>query len=67
MCLTEGRTTAGTIVDHINPHKGDHNLFWDKTNWRTVCKKHHDQATALYDGGFGRVLKRGIKDINDIK
>lgn len=40
-------------VDHINPHKGDKRLFWDKSNWQSMCRKHHSQKTAKVDGGFG--------------
>lgn len=53
-CLKEGRVTAATVVDHIKPHKGNRILFWDRTNWQALCKKHHDQKTAREDGGFGR-------------
>jgi hypothetical protein len=28
MCLTEGRTTAATVADHVTPHRGDPELFW---------------------------------------
>lgn len=43
-----------SIVDHIIPHKGDKQLFWDRDNWQPLCKKHHDRKTATEDGGFGR-------------
>lgn len=42
-------------VDHIIPHKGDPELFWDQDNWQSLCKPHHDRKTATEDGGFGRV------------
>ena len=44
---------AATIVDHIVPHKGDLALFYDQTNWQSLCKRHHDIKTAAEDGGFG--------------
>lgn len=50
LCVTdeaEGRTVAATVVDHIIPHKGDRRLFWDRSNWQSLCKYHHDQKTAL--------------------
>lgn len=30
------------IVDHIIPHRGDLVLFWDKSNWQSLCKLCHD-------------------------
>ncbi|HEY6527263.1 MAG TPA: HNH endonuclease [Cellvibrionaceae bacterium] len=30
------------VVDHIQPHRGDSKLFWDKTNWQSLCKHCHD-------------------------
>lgn len=36
-CLREGRTTAARVVDHIIPHQGNQQLFWDKGNWQPLC------------------------------
>jgi len=44
-CLRKGIVTAGTEVDHINPHRGDPVLFWDSTNWQTLCKSCHSRKT----------------------
>lgn len=33
------------VVDHIIPHKGDMTLFWDRSNWQTLCSDHHDRKT----------------------
>ena len=33
------------VVDHIIPHKGDHRLFWDRSNWQSLCKRCHDRKT----------------------
>lgn len=41
-CERQGRVTAGTVVDHIKPHRGDQDLFWDQRNWQTLCKPCHD-------------------------
>ena len=40
-CKAEGRVTAATIVDHIVPHRGNYALFWDQTNWASICAHHH--------------------------
>ncbi len=29
ICLKAGRVTAATVADHIAPHRGDYDLFWD--------------------------------------
>ncbi|MDP2026435.1 HNH endonuclease [Sulfuriferula sp.] len=54
VCATAGVVRAANVVDHIVPHKGDQALFWDKTNWQSLCKSHHDAKTAREDGGWGR-------------
>jgi 5-methylcytosine-specific restriction protein A len=37
-----GRVVAAVIVDHIIPHRGDKKLFWDVSNWQSLCKNCHD-------------------------
>ncbi|WP_315974057.1 HNH endonuclease signature motif containing protein [Paenibacillus melissococcoides] len=44
------------VVDHIKPHKGDYNLFWDPENHQPMNKRCHDRKTAKEDGGFGHGL-----------
>lgn len=46
--------SPATVVDHVVPHKGDKDLFWDRANWQPLCKRCHDAKTAREDGGFGR-------------
>ena len=53
MCLEIGRPRVATIVDHVLPHKGDSTLFWDRSNWRALCKHCHDRKTASSDGRWG--------------
>ena len=48
-----GQYIPATVVDHIQPHKGDMSLFWDSDNWQPLCKACHDAKTAREDGGFG--------------
>ena len=52
-CQKQGVLAAATIVDHIEPHRGDLQLFYDQANWQPLCKRHHDAKTAAEDGGFG--------------
>jgi len=56
-CDKRGQITAATVVDHIAPHKGNMNIFWDKKNHQSLCKRCHDIKTARKDGGFGRAYK----------
>ena len=52
-CKAEDRLTAATVVDHIEPHRGDQRLFWDQNNWQALCKPCHDAKTAREDGRWG--------------
>lgn len=40
-CQREGRVTAASVVDHKVPHRGDMGLFWDRTNWQSLCASCH--------------------------
>ncbi|MGO4181211.1 HNH endonuclease [Paenibacillus sp. TAF43_2] len=53
-CQNDGKIVAASVVDHIIPHKGDQEKFWDVTNWQPLCETHHNIKTVKYDGGFGR-------------
>jgi 5-methylcytosine-specific restriction protein A len=49
LCAQMGRMTAGTIVDHIRPHKGDPVLAYDERNLQVLCKQCHDTAKQKLD------------------
>lgn len=54
-CHAEGRVTEANEVDHIIPHKGNTELFWDSSgNWQSLCADCHRKKTAREDGAFGR-------------
>lgn len=65
MCGKAGRITEATVVDHIQPHRGDQKLFWSRSNWQSLCATHHSKdkqrleksgtATAEFDQ-HGRVI-----------
>ena len=40
-CERDGRTTPAKVVDHVVPHRGDDQLFWDTDNWQALCKRCH--------------------------
>lgn len=44
-CGKEGRTEPATCVDHIIPHRGNADLFWEETNWQSLCDDHHRAKT----------------------
>ena len=54
MCVmheARGLLVAAEVVDHIVPHKGDSNLFWDQTNWQSLCKHCHDSHKQALERG----------------
>jgi 5-methylcytosine-specific restriction endonuclease McrA len=44
-CLKRGRVTPASVADHIEPHKGDQDLFWNGA-LQSLCKLCHDSAKA---------------------
>ncbi len=46
VCAREGKRVRATVVDHIQPHRGDWAKFIDPANHQSLCKHHHDQKTA---------------------
>jgi 5-methylcytosine-specific restriction enzyme A len=53
-CRENGRLEPATVGDHVKPHKGDPNLFWNRENWQPLCKRCHDAKTATHDGRWGQ-------------
>ena len=47
VCRDAGRVEVATVVDHLIPHRGDVQLFWNESNWSAKCKTHHDEKTRL--------------------
>ena len=48
-CQKQGRLVKAAVVDHIVPHRGDAKLFWDESNWQSLCKNCHDHKTMTED------------------
>ena len=46
LCKARGELSPATVVDHIVPHRGDMQLFWDQSNWQPLCKHCHDRKTG---------------------
>jgi HNH endonuclease len=47
----DNQLVAATEIDHIIPHKGDYDLFWDTTNWQPLCHQCHSTKTAFEVAG----------------
>jgi 5-methylcytosine-specific restriction protein A len=45
-CKKEGRLRSATVVDHIKPHRGNKKLFWDRSNWQSLCTQCHNKKSA---------------------
>ena len=52
-CEAEGRVSPATVVDHVTPHKGDPDVFWDRSGWAPLCAACHSRKT-VGDGRWGR-------------
>jgi 5-methylcytosine-specific restriction endonuclease McrA len=53
MCDAVGRVTPATVCDHIQDHKGDAALFWDRSNHQSLCKPCHDGPKRTGRMGIG--------------
>lgn len=42
LCARLGVVTAATVVDHIVPHRGNKELFFDSENLQSLCQHCHD-------------------------
>ena len=45
-CARRGVRTRATVVDHVEPHRGDWTKFINRDNLQSLCKRCHDQKTA---------------------
>lgn len=56
-CELEGRVTAGALVDHFWPHRGDRDLFWRREFWVTSCAAcHNGMKQAVEREGFAALV-----------
>lgn len=45
-CLAMNVHTFATEVDHVQPHDGNAQLFFDEKNLQSLCESHHSSKTA---------------------
>ncbi|TNB46820.1 HNH endonuclease [Martelella lutilitoris] len=54
-CEAVGKVTAARVVDHVDPHHGDPEKFWNTAMWQPCCKWHHDHVKqrleVMYERG----------------
>lgn len=61
MCAARGVQSAAEVVDHIVPHRGDRELFWNRGNWQSLCKRCHDGRKQREERGAAIAFdERGI-------
>ncbi|MDR5881110.1 HNH endonuclease [Caballeronia sp. LZ032] len=43
LACTERRIALpyASVVDHMDPHRGDMHVFWDSSRWQSLCARHH--------------------------
>lgn len=56
-CEANGYVQPAEVVDHVVPHKGDRDLFWDSDNWQPLCAWCHNAVKQPIEAAFiaGRV------------
>jgi len=62
-CKANGVIKAATVLDHIEPHKGDRRLFRDPTNWQALCAACHGTIKARLERLFlaGRLVVEQLR------
>jgi len=49
MCVARGKPSLATTVDHVEPHRGDLELFWDQRNWQSLCTRDHNSTKQRHE------------------
>lgn len=44
-CAKQGINNVATDVDHVTPHNGNTELFWNRENMQPLCKRCHSSKT----------------------
>lgn len=62
MCEHLGMVTEATVADHVIPHRGNPELFFDAANLQSLCKPHHDSDKQSIERGGDRHLRGAAPD-----
>ncbi len=62
-CEAIGLIEPATVVDHVDPHRGDQGKFWDRANWQPSCDWHHSAIKPVLE----RMRDDGIIGIAGLK
>lgn len=49
-CMKQGKVVEATVCDHIVPHKGDIDAFWNGER-QSLCKTCHDSVKQREEAG----------------
>lgn len=50
-CLRQEIVEAATVCDHVDPHKGDEDKFFDPDNLQSLCAPCHDRVKQREECG----------------
>lgn len=50
-CQRRGVTAVATVVDHVQPHRGDHARFYDAANLQSLCASCHNHDKSREEHG----------------
>lgn len=51
-CAVLGNPEPATIVDHVEPHRGDKVKFWNTARWQGACDWHHRYVKSRLERMF---------------
>lgn len=58
-CAERGEVTPATVADHVIPHRGDEDLFWNG-ELMPLCKRCHDSDKQRVERGGKARVKIGV-------
>jgi 5-methylcytosine-specific restriction protein A len=58
-CMAKGKLRPAAIVDHVEPHRGDEQLFWYGAV-QSLCKHCHDSTKKEREGKRGYSTDVGV-------
>lgn len=49
LCSRQGIDKEATVIDHVVEHKGDYDLFWEPSNWQSLCPTCHSGLKRMQE------------------